>query len=119
MAEGKLEMNMAMPAGQFLSIIKRSGESVISMLRTDEVISAKHLAEDDFSTGGSKVVIYTSEGCPWCARMKQYLKSKGILSFKELKVSRNPSAVHAGYDTCFRANKNSRNGNKGSGCCWI
>jgi len=92
MAERKLEMNMAMPAGQFLSIIKRSEESAISILRTDEVISAKPLAEDGFSTGSSKVVIYTSEGCPWCARTKQYLKSKGI-SFKEINVSRNPSAV--------------------------
>ena len=92
MAEGKLDAKPVIPAEQFLSIIKRSGESAISMLRTDEVLSAKPLGEDGFSTGSSKVVIYTSEGCPWCARTKQYLKSKGV-SFKEINVSKNPAAV--------------------------
>lgn len=70
--------------------IKSSLETTVSLLRIDEVLSAKPLTET--SAGGSGVKIYTSDGCPWCARTKEYLRSKGV-SFKEINVSRNPAAA--------------------------
>lgn len=92
MADGSIDIERNVPASPFMSILKRGMESSIGMLRTDEVLSAKALDSDGFSAGGSKVTIYTSEGCPWCARTKEYLKSKGV-SFKEVNVSKNPSAI--------------------------
>lgn len=70
--------------------IKKSLETATSLLRIDEVLSAKPLAET--SGGNSKIKVYTSDGCPWCARTKEFLRSKGV-SFKEINVSQNPGAV--------------------------
>lgn len=40
----------------------------------------------------SRVIIYTSTGCPYCAKAKAYLRGKGI-AFKEINVSENPSGL--------------------------
>jgi len=85
-------LRYALPAGVFLSELRRAKETVTNILRTDEVLSAKPLFKTESFGGSSGVVIYTSEGCPWCARTKEYLRSKGI-SFKEINVSRNPAAI--------------------------
>ncbi|MCD6237244.1 MAG: hypothetical protein J7K13_04760 [Thermoplasmata archaeon] len=90
--DGTAEIKNNMPAGVFLSELHRTKESMINMLRIDEVLSVKPLYKAEGFGGSSGVVIYTSEGCPWCARTKEYLRSKGI-SFKEINVSRNPSAI--------------------------
>jgi len=41
------------------------------MLRTDEVLSAKSLYKKESFGGSLGVTIYTSDGCPWCARTKE------------------------------------------------
>ncbi|MCD6133416.1 MAG: NrdH-redoxin [Deltaproteobacteria bacterium] len=38
-----------------------------------------------------RVVVFTGPGCPWCKKVKDYLKRNHI-SFKEVDVSRNASA---------------------------
>ena len=39
-----------------------------------------------------RVIVFTAPGCPWCTRAKNYLRERGI-SFKEVDISRNPSAA--------------------------
>ncbi len=36
-----------------------------------------------------RVVVYTSDGCPWCDKAKNHLRKNGI-PFREVNVSRNP-----------------------------
>jgi len=38
---------------------------------------------------GNRVIIYTSDGCPWCNRVKSYLKGLNI-PFREINVSKKP-----------------------------
>lgn len=38
------------------------------------------------------VVVFTSPGCSWCRRVKQYLRDNHI-SFKEIDISRNVQAA--------------------------
>ncbi len=38
----------------------------------------------------NNIVVYTSDGCPWCQKAKNYLKEKGFY-FREINVSRKPS----------------------------
>jgi glutaredoxin 3 len=78
------------PQGAFKDQLQRALETTTSILRIDEVVSAKPLMEA--SAGSSGVTIYTSDGCPWCARTKEYLRSKGV-SFTEKNVSRDPYAA--------------------------
>ncbi len=44
----------------------------------------------DSATKTYRIVVYTSDGCPWCQKAKEYLKGLKI-SFREVNVSRNPS----------------------------
>ncbi len=37
-----------------------------------------------------RIVVYTSDGCPWCARAKEYLRKLHI-PFREINVSRKPA----------------------------
>ena len=93
-ADKTIDVQNTIPAGLFFSELQRMKESGLGMLRTDEVLSAKPLTKAGIFGGGgnSGVTIYTSDGCPWCARTKEYLKSKGV-SFREVNVSRDPSGV--------------------------
>jgi len=92
-ADKTIDVKNAIPAGLFLSELQRTKESGIGMLRIDEVLSAKPLTKArSFGGGSSRVTVYTSDGCPWCARTKEYLKSKGV-SFREVNVSRDPSGI--------------------------
>lgn len=40
------------------------------------------------------VMVYTTPTCPWCTRVKSYLKQRGV-PFIEVDVSRNPAAARA------------------------
>lgn len=59
---------------------------------------ANIMAETDFSPSHAhdsekkipKIVVYTSDGCPWCNKAKEYLKGLKI-TFREVNVSRNQS----------------------------
>ncbi len=42
--------------------------------------------------GPHRVLVFTTPTCPWCARAKSYLRSKGV-QFREVDVSRDPSAA--------------------------
>ncbi len=79
------------------SVIMNSSELAKSILRIDDVISAKQLHQvDSFGGGGGKVVVYTTPTCPWCTKVKSYLKSKGV-SFTEKDVSKDMSAAQEMY----------------------
>ncbi len=39
-----------------------------------------------------RVLVFTTPTCPWCARAKSYLRSRGI-PFREVDVSRDPAAA--------------------------
>jgi len=91
-ADKTINVKSIIPTGIFISELQRMRESGIGMLRTDEVLSAKPLYKKESFGGGSGITIYTSEGCPWCARTKEYLRSKGV-SFREVNVSRDPSKI--------------------------
>ena len=91
LAQGK-DVEKVVPADMFHSIIERAMDSSISMLRTDEVFSMKSLGSAGVSGGSSGITVYTSDGCPYCTQAKAYLSSKGV-SFREVNVSRDPSAV--------------------------
>ena len=93
LSDENIDIKNILPAGIFLSELKRTKETVTSILRMDEVLSAKQLFKTESYGVNSGVTIYTSEGCPWCARTKEYLRSRGI-SFREVNVSRNPSAIN-------------------------
>ncbi|MEA3457878.1 MAG: TCP-1/cpn60 chaperonin family protein [Candidatus Thermoplasmatota archaeon] len=80
----------SMPYEVFTDQLKRSLETTTHLLRIDEIISAKPLYAGSKASGG--IVIYTSDGCPYCQKTKEYLRSRGIY-FKEKNVSRDPSAV--------------------------
>jgi len=74
------------------SEIERAGETAIMMIRISDVLSAKPLVKKSKYGGNGGVIIYTSTGCPYCAKAKAYLRSKGV-SFKEINVSENPAAI--------------------------
>ncbi len=40
----------------------------------------------------SKVIVFSTPSCPWCARVKSYLKQKGV-AFKNVDVSRDRRAA--------------------------
>lgn len=40
-----------------------------------------------------KIVVFTSDTCPYCTMMKDYLTGKGI-PFEERNITRDPSARH-------------------------
>lgn len=40
-----------------------------------------------------EIKVYSTETCPWCVRLKDYLKSKKI-KFKEIDVSEDPAAAN-------------------------
>jgi len=86
----KLHLDYVQPKEIVYDQMQRSLETATALLRIDEVLSAKPLSQT--SGGSSKVKIYTSDGCPWCSRTKEYLRSKGV-SFREINVSQNPGAV--------------------------
>lgn len=39
-----------------------------------------------------RVLVFTTPTCPWCARAKHYLRSRGV-PFREVDVSRDPAAA--------------------------
>ena len=39
-----------------------------------------------------RVLVFTTQTCPWCVRVKQYLRERQV-QFKEIDVSRNASAA--------------------------
>jgi glutaredoxin 3 len=39
-----------------------------------------------------RVLVFTTQTCPWCVRAKQYLRERQV-SFREIDVSRNASAA--------------------------
>ncbi len=74
------------------SELERAGETGIMMIRISDVLSAKPLVKKSSYGSSSGIIIYTSTGCPYCAKAKAYLRSKGV-SFKEINVSENPAAI--------------------------
>ncbi|MEA3558976.1 MAG: TCP-1/cpn60 chaperonin family protein [Candidatus Thermoplasmatota archaeon] len=81
------------PVSVPMTVLKSSSEIVKAILRIDDVISAKQLHQaETFGGGGGKVVVYTTPTCPWCSKVKSYLKSKGV-SFVEKDVSSDMSAA--------------------------
>jgi len=74
------------------SEIERAGETAVMMIRISDVLSAKPLVKKSGYGSSSGIIIYTSTGCPYCAKAKAYLRSKG-LSFKEINISENPAAI--------------------------
>lgn len=40
----------------------------------------------------SEVTVYTTPTCPWCHRLKDFLRARGI-AFTEVDVSRDPAAA--------------------------
>jgi glutaredoxin-like YruB-family protein len=56
------------------------------MVETDSSPSHSH----DSAKKINRIVVYTSDGCPWCNKAKDYLKGLKI-SFREVNVSRNQS----------------------------
>jgi glutaredoxin-like YruB-family protein len=40
-----------------------------------------------------EIKVYSTETCPWCVRLKEYLKSKKI-DFKEIDVSEDENALN-------------------------
>jgi glutaredoxin 3 len=39
-----------------------------------------------------RVLVFTTQTCPWCVRVKQYLRERQV-AFREIDVSRNASAA--------------------------
>jgi len=39
-----------------------------------------------------RIIIFTGSSCPWCNRVKQYLKGKGF-RFREVNVERDPEGA--------------------------
>ena len=39
-----------------------------------------------------RIIIFTGSSCPWCSRVKQYLKGKGF-RFREVNVERDPEGA--------------------------
>jgi len=79
------------------TVMNTSSELAASILRIDDVISAGKLHESDsFGGGGGNVTVYTTPSCPWCSRVKSYLRSKGI-SFVEKDVSSDMAAAQEMY----------------------
>ncbi len=57
--------------------------------------TAKNAASAGSGTGESRqhqVVVFSTPTCPWCSRLKAYLRSKNI-AFKDVDVSRDASAA--------------------------
>jgi len=52
----------------------------------------KHVSKKEGKGQRLKVVVYSSDGCPWCGRAKSYLR-KNSIPFNEINVSRNSSAA--------------------------
>jgi len=52
----------------------------------------KHVSKKEGKEQRLKVVVYSSDGCPWCGRAKSYLRKNGV-PFNEINVSRNSSAA--------------------------
>jgi len=42
--------------------------------------------------GQHKVIVFSAPSCPWCARAKQYLRSRNII-FRDIDVSRDQAAA--------------------------
>ena len=77
-------------------LVLRDGElsNVIFGLQTSEeyekILSDKTVVTQKDATAPQKrVVVYTSDGCSWCTKAKNYLKKMGI-AFREVNVSRKP-----------------------------
>ncbi|MCD6412800.1 MAG: thioredoxin family protein [Elusimicrobia bacterium] len=56
----------------------------------ENLLSEASHSTSDSSRKVNRVVVYTSDGCPWCARAKEYLR-KIRVPFREINVSRKPS----------------------------
>lgn len=39
-----------------------------------------------------RVILFSSSSCPWCSRVKNYLREKGV-PVKEIKVDKDPDAA--------------------------
>ena len=52
----------------------------------------KHVPKREGKGQRLKVMVYTSDSCPWCGRAKSYLR-KNSIPFTEVNVSRNSSAA--------------------------
>ena len=52
----------------------------------------KHVPKREGKGQRLKVLVYTSDSCPWCGRAKSYLR-KNSIPFTEVNVSRNSSAA--------------------------
>ncbi len=60
-------------------------------LLADQGLSSSHSGHSgDSEKKVKRVVVYTSDSCPWCNKAKDYLKGLKI-PFKEVNVSRNPA----------------------------
>ncbi len=96
-ANGRTGSEAVEPVSVPRTVISNSSEIVKAILRIDDVISAKQLHQaENFGGGGGKVVVYTTPTCPWCTKVKSYLKSKGV-SFTEKDVSKDMSAAQEMY----------------------
>ncbi|MCK5772887.1 MAG: hypothetical protein KAH57_03795 [Thermoplasmata archaeon] len=89
---GRIGSEAVEPISVPKTVILSSSEIVKAILRIDDVISAKQLHHaESFGGGGGKVVVYTTPTCPWCTKVKSYLRSKGV-SFVEKDVSSDMAA---------------------------
>ena len=87
--KGLIEEPTLTPYTTLRSALLGASETVISLLRIDDALSAKPLVKGKSSSG---VTIYTGTGCPHCMSAKAYLRSKGV-GFIEKNASADPAAA--------------------------
>jgi len=80
-----LTLRKGQPAEYILGI--QSEDDYIRLLS-----GAKYVAKREGKEQRLKVMVYTSDSCPWCAKAKSYLKKNGV-PYNEVNVSRNSSAA--------------------------
>jgi len=56
--------------------------------------TASSSGSDSRSRPTHRVIVYTGSSCPWCTRVKAYLRQRNV-PFTEIDVSRDPSAAEA------------------------
>ena len=47
----------------------------------------------------AKIKIYTTTTCPYCHRLKQHLKERGV-NFEEVVLDQQPDQIQTSIDTC-------------------
>ena len=81
------------------SVIKVRGEQVVQIVAGERPLSEYEAlvtgsqraaaTKRDGAARPRRVTVYTTQSCPWCTRVKQYLREHRI-AFREVDVSRDP-----------------------------